>query len=187
MKIALYGGSFNPPHVGHLLAAQLVLATEDVDELWFVPTHTHMNGKQLLDYEHRIEMTRMMARYVGPRASVSRAEGRLAKTPGFRGSLTVDLIRAIKEEWPNDSFRFIIGTDLVQSAKEWEGWDEVVSLAPPIAVARSGYGTNPLAHRVVVPDVSSTFVKECWRAGRDVTGMVPREVLEYMDRNELYL
>lgn len=58
--IAIYGGSFDPPHVGHLLVATHVLATQPVDELWFVPTHTHMLGKQLTEFTHRLAMTKLL-------------------------------------------------------------------------------------------------------------------------------
>ena len=188
MKIAIYGGSFDPVHIGHQLAATLVLATEDVDELWFTPTFKHMGGKTLLDYEHRFAMVRILARQFGGRASVSRAEQRLSRQPGFAGSFTVDLVRAIKEEWPNDEFRFILGSDLVEQSKTWEGWPEVVEKAPPLVVCRAGYTAHlpPDARRIVVPDVSSTDVKAALQRGEDVSKLVPREVLAYIHQHGLY-
>lgn len=186
MRIAIYGGSFNPPHVGHLLAAQLVLATSEVDELWFTPTYKHMLGKELLDFDHRIEMTRMMARHIGHRASVSRAEQRLAEKPGFVGSLTVELVRELVREWPNDQFRMVMGSDLLDQSKTWEGWDEIVRLAPPLLVWREGHGARTTP-KVSVPDVSSTTVKKLIKEGQDVSGLVPWDVLNYIKERGLYL
>ncbi len=187
MKIALYGGSFNPAHIGHHLVASLVLATADVDELWFVPTYKHMLGKNLLDFEHRLEMCRIMAKDL-PRASVSRAEQRLAKVPGFIGSKTVDLVRYLQDEWPNDRFRLVIGSDLVESSRSWEEWDVIEKLAPPIVVSRAGYAKYMVAgaRAVVVPDVSSTDVKAALGRGEDVSDLMPRDVLAYIEENGLY-
>lgn len=188
MKIALYGGSFNPPHVGHQLVAAYVLATEDVDELWFVPTYQHMLGKQLVAFDHRVEMVRIMAKMFGNRASVSRAEQRLAKQPGFEGSATVNLIRYITEEWPTDQFRLIIGSDLLEQFKTWGGHEEIVERAPLIVVDRAGYASAKGIgrHKLVLPDVSSTTVKDIYGEGGNVESIVPREVLAYMRLHSLY-
>ena len=188
MKIAIYGGSFNPAHIGHQLVASLVLSTTDIDELWFAPTYKHMLGKDLIDYEHRVEMVRAMAKMFGGRASVTRAEQRLSKRPGFVGSMTIDLVRYLKDEWPNDQFRLIIGSDLIESSKTWENWDEIEKLAPPLVVARAGYHTHnslPL-HQIVLPDVSSTDVKKAMAKGENIRGLVPREVYAYMVTHGLY-
>ncbi|HEY6019168.1 MAG TPA: nicotinate (nicotinamide) nucleotide adenylyltransferase [Candidatus Paceibacterota bacterium] len=189
MKIAIYGGSFNPPHTGHQMVAALVLATQDIDELWFMPTHTHMLGKQLLDYEHRFEMCRLMSKMFGNKASVSRAELRMSRQPGFKGSETVQLIRYIQEEFPKDKFRLVMGSDLLDSFVTWGGWAEIIEKAPPIVVHRSGYSTpSPLqfGKSFILPDVSSTEVKKAMLAGENVNSLVPRDVLSYIRENKLY-
>jgi len=185
MDIALYGGSFNPAHVGHHLVAALVLATQPVDELWFVPTYKHMLGKELLDFEHRLEMCRLMARDL-PRTSVCRAEQRLAKQPGFVGSRTIDLVKYVQEEWPNDRFRLILGSDLVDSFTTWEGWAEIVEIAPPIVVRRDGYDLPALAAHAVVPDISSTMVKKRIVDGEDFRQLVHQDVADYIVKHGLY-
>src|SRR6185436_15273951 len=77
MRVALYGGSFNPPHVAHQLAALYVLETQPVDELWFVPCFKHPFEKALEPFEDRLEMCRRAVAPLGPRARVSDVEGRL--------------------------------------------------------------------------------------------------------------
>jgi nicotinate-nucleotide adenylyltransferase len=73
-EVALFGGSFDPPHVGHLLAADYVLATEPADELWFVPVLEHPFGKPLIgSYDHRVALCEQLAADLR-RARVSRAE-----------------------------------------------------------------------------------------------------------------
>src|SRR2546430_4459271 len=94
MEIALFGGSFDPPHVGHLLAATYVLATEPVGELWLVPVHQHPFGKKLAaPFEHRVELCEALIADAGlRRARVSRVEAEL----GGEGR-TVDLLEHLRD------------------------------------------------------------------------------------------
>ena len=73
-RIALFGGSFNPPHLAHSLVALYVLETAPVDELWITPTFRHAFGKDLASYDDRIAMCELAAAALGPRVRVSRAE-----------------------------------------------------------------------------------------------------------------
>ena len=85
MEIALFGGSFDPPHVGHLLAAAYVLATEPVDELWFVPVFGHPLGKRIhAPFEHRAGSSELAVADMGlARARVSRVESELGVGSAF--------------------------------------------------------------------------------------------------------
>ncbi len=184
--IAIYGGSFDPPHVGHLLVAAHVLATQPIDVLWFVPTHTHMLGKPLTAFAHRFEMTRRLTAPLQRRTRVDNAEAMLAARPGFKGSLTVELIRYLRAECPQDTFRFVVGSDLVGQCPTWEGWDEIVATAPPIVVNRAGYVSAAAPHQLTLPDVSSSAVRAAFAAGEDVSQLVPYTVLEYIQAHGLY-
>lgn len=187
MKIAIYGGSFNPPHIGHELAATVILATEDVDELWFTPTYQHMMGKELLDFNHRLNMTRLISRRFGNRASVSRAEERLSKKPGFIGSESINLIRDITDEWKDDEFRFVIGSDLLEHFDTWDGAEEIKQRAPLLIVPRAGYARlSTTVRQIVIPDVSSSYVRKAIQRGEDVRKLVPRDVFNYISAHHLY-
>jgi hypothetical protein len=83
-SVALLGGSFNPPHVGHLLLAQYVLATAPVDELWLLPTFRHAFGKDLAPYDDRLAMCELVAAELGPRGAREPARGRAGGAPWFR-------------------------------------------------------------------------------------------------------
>src|SRR5882762_10166540 len=91
-RVAVFGGSFNPPHAAHQLVALYVLETQPVDELWFVPTYAHPFGKPLAAYDHRLAMCELAAAPLGPRVRVSRAEAELAQRPDFVASRTLDLV-----------------------------------------------------------------------------------------------
>jgi nicotinate-nucleotide adenylyltransferase len=168
-EVALFGGSFDPPHVGHLLAAAYVLATEPVDELWLVPVFAHPFGKQFAaSYDHRAALCEQLAKEL-PRARVSRAE----EESGHQR--TVDLLEHLRRKHPDTAFALVLGTDLNAERPQWKNFDRITQLARIIEVQRGGYAG---AGGPVLPEVSSTQVRALLKAGGDLSHLVPRGVLE---------
>ena len=166
-EIALFGGSFDPPHVGHLLAAAYVLATEPVDELWLVPVFQHPFGKQLAaGYDHRVALCEQLARSL-PRTRVSRAE----QESGH--ARTVDLLEWLHRKHPEASFALVLGTDLNAERPQWKSFERIEQLARVVTVHRGGFTSG----EVVLPEVSSTEVRARLQRGDDVSHLVPRDVL----------
>src|SRR5436305_7074018 len=133
MRVALFGGSFNPPHMGHELAALYVLETAPVDELWFVPTFKHAFEKALQPFEDRQHMCELAARALGPRARVSDIERDLGGE-----SRTLRTVRALEARHPEHRFQLVVGADLVGEIDGWWGADELRREVPFIVVGRSG-------------------------------------------------
>ena len=186
-RVALFGGSFNPPHVAHQLVALYVLETQPVDELWFLPTYAHPFGKSLAAYEHRMAMCALVASPLGPRARVSRAEAELAERPGFVTSHTFDVIEYLAAQ--GHALRLVVGADILGDAAKWHRWDDVVMRAPLIVVGRAGHPLPPgsVASEVTMPEISATRVRDLLSHGASgVTGLVPREVLRYIAQHHLY-
>lgn len=184
MTVALFGGSFNPVHAAHQLVALYVLETVEVDELWFVPTYAHPFGKPLAAFEHRIAMCELAAAPLGPRVKVSRAEEVLALRPDFVASRTIDLIELLAGQHPGETFRLVIGSDILRETDKWHRWDAVAAAAPPIIVARPGY---PGGHGVEMPDISATHIRELLARGDEAaSALVPRAVLRYIAGHRLY-
>jgi nicotinate-nucleotide adenylyltransferase len=188
--VALFGGSFNPPHVAHQLVALYILETQPVDELWFVPTYSHPFGKQLAPYEHRVAMLEHAAAALGPRAAVSRAEETLAKRPGFVASRTLDLVEHLVGE--GYRLRLVIGTDILAESHKWHRWSDVVAAAPLIVVGRTGH-PGGIAHNsgVTMPEISSTRIRELLEAADpadqdELRGLLPNSVLGYIAQHDLY-
>ena|SRR5437762_5995737 len=187
MRVALFGGSFNPPHVAHQLAALYVLETAAVDELWFVPAYEHAFGKPLAAFDDRLAMCELAAAALGPRARVSDVE----RAIGGR-SLTLRTVRRLAELHPDHSFSLVIGSDLAGDVAGWYRGDELARMFPFVVVERPGgvgraggeAGAAPAA--VVMPDVSSTAVRAALAAGKPVDALVPRAVLDYIMRKGLY-
>ena len=167
-EIALFGGSFDPPHVGHLLAASYVLATEPVDELWLVPVFEHPLGKKpAAPFEHRVELCERLARDL-PRTRVSRAEQESGE------ARTVDLLEWLQRKHPGTKFALVLGTDLNAERPQWKQFDRIEELARIVTVQRGGYTEN----RVAIPEVSSTQVRALLKSGGDASHLVPRAVLQ---------
>ncbi len=187
MTIALFGGSFNPPHAAHELAALYVLETcEDVHELWFVPTFVHPFGKPLAPFDDRVAMCQLLVDALGDRALVSRDEEVLASQPGFVSSRTLDLIEMLEHTHPHDRFRLVVGADILGETSKWYRWDEVARRAPPIVLGRAGYPT-PDGVEVVMPEISATRIRELVAAGDPhVSRLLPWQVLRYIAERKLY-
>jgi nicotinate-nucleotide adenylyltransferase len=180
MRVALFGGSFNPPHVAHQLVALYVLETAPVDELWFVPAYEHAFGKPLVPFEDRLAMCELAAGALGPRARVSDVE----RAIGGR-SLTLQTVRRLTERHPEHAFSLVIGSDLAGDVASWYRGDELARTIPFIVVGRPG-GPAGGAGAVVMPDVSSTAVRAALATGKPTDGLVPRAVLDYIYRKGLY-
>lgn len=186
-RVALFGGSFNPPHVAHQLVALYVLETQPVDELWFVPTYAHPFGKQLVPYEHRMAMCELVATPLGPRTRASRAEAELAQRPGFVTSHTLDLVEYLAGQ--GHELRLVVGSDILGEAAKWHRWDELVVAAPLIVIGRGGHELPPgsVATQVTMPEISATRVRELIaRRASEVSGLVPKDVLRYIAEHHLY-
>lgn len=179
MEIALYGGSFNPPHVGHLLACSYVLATEPLDRLWLLPAFKHPFGKELAPWEDRVRMCELLAAELpAGRAEVSRAEE--AVGTGY----TVDVLRRLSDARPEDRFALVVGADVLKDAPQWRAFDEVRRLARLVVLGRGGFGDGGSA--VTLPGVSSTEIRERLARGESVAGLLPRRVLAYVEEKGLY-
>jgi nicotinate-nucleotide adenylyltransferase len=178
MRVALFGGSFNPPHVAHELAALYVLETAPVDELWFVPCFKHPFDKALEPFEDRLEMCVRAAAALGPRARVSEIERELGGE-----SRTLRTVKALKQKHPEHSFSLVIGADLEAEVSSWYGAEELRRLIDFIVVGRGGFsgGSGP-----AMPEVSSSEVRERLRTGAPVDALVSRSVLDYIRQRKLY-
>lgn len=184
--VALFGGSFNPPHVAHALVALYVLETAPVDVVWFAPTYVHAFGKELAPYDDRVAMCELAAAPLGARAHVSRVEADVFAARGENRTLfTLELLATTH---PDHAFRLLVGADILHEAAKWHRWDEVCRRAPPIVIGRGGVQPpdGATATELSMPAVSSTEVRRRLGAGEDASGLVSRGVLGYIERRGLY-
>lgn len=182
-RIALYGGSFNPPHLGHVQIVSYVLATENVSSVWIVPVGSHAFAKKLMPFEHRKAMCELALRDFAPgRACVSDVEQRLGGV-----SRTIDTVKWLMEREPDTRFDLVLGTDIFGEKESWKAFDELERLCGFIVIGRTGY-PDPADHPASPPlfDVSSTAIRAALQGGQPTTHLLPREVRAYIEEHGLY-
>jgi nicotinate-nucleotide adenylyltransferase len=188
MTVALFGGSFNPPHIGHVLSVSYALSAGLVEHVVSVPVFAHALGKQLATFEHRVEMARLAFEWL-PGVEVSRIEERLG-TP----SRTLETIRALQAEHPNWDLRLMVGSDILAELHQWHAFAEIERRAPPLILPRAGAEATGSLPRLL-PEVSSTDVRarlSAWAqsnspsARLELEALVPRTVLRYVMAHGLY-
>ena len=185
MRIALFGGSFNPPHVAHQMAALYVLETAPIDEIWLLPTFRHAHGKALAPFDDRLAMCELATRALGARAKVSDVERELGDE-----SRTLRTLRTLQARFAAHIFSLVIGADLLAEVPSWYGGAELQRSVPFIVVGRSGAATGSSGAgrggALALPEISSTQVRAALAAGTSVEGLVPRAVLDYIYGHNLY-
>lgn len=184
------GGTFDPIHHGHLVAASEVAALFHLDEVVFVPTGRpwQKDGREVAPAEHRYLMT-VVATASNPRFTVSRAD---IDRPG--ATYTIDTLRDLHAQRPEYDLFFITGADALAQILSWKDADELFELAQFVGVTRPGYDLSEdglPAERVHLQEVpamaiSSTDCRERVRRGEPVWYLVPDGVVQYINKHDLY-
>ena len=175
MRIGVYGGSFNPPHIGHGMVAGWLRWSGVVDEVWLVPTPAHPFAKDLVDYPQRVRMCEALAEVVGPWVKVSTIESELP-----RPNYTINTLRTLAERHVDKQFRLVVGADTIPEWPKWREWEAIESGFRPIVVGRQGYPAPEGA--VSFPNISSTEVRSRLRIGEDCSHLVPASVSELIGK-----
>jgi len=173
MRVGVYGGGFNPPHVGHALVAAWLRWTDLVDEVWLVPVAHHAFGKQMAPFEQRIRWCAALAETVGDWVKVCDVEGALP-VPNY----TLNTLDELHRRHGSHQFRLVIGADNHSLSHKWHRWAEIQRRFNPIVVGRQGY-TRP-EEGITFPEVSSTDIRARMAQGLSVDHLVPAGVLALM-------
>jgi len=175
IQIAVYGGSFNPPHVSHAMVASWLLWTGQVDAVWLLPVYQHafdgMQKKRLAPWEVRLSWCASLTQDVDTRVQVCDIEASLP-TPSY----TIDTLRALQAKYPSDNFRLIVGADVIPQLPLWRNWQGIEEEFSPIVVGRGGYPVPDGS--VVFPEVSSSEIRTGLLSGDRVDHLLTRGVLE---------
>jgi nicotinate-nucleotide adenylyltransferase len=186
-KIGILGGTFDPPHLGHLMIATEAMGQCGLDEIWFMPNATppHKN-REVSSGAHRIAMVRKM---------VDGCDGFEVSKVEFERtgpSYTVDTIKHLKGDNPDYRYYFIIGGDMVDSLHTWERIDQLMDLVTFIGVKRPGYASDsPYLEQILMIEtplieLSSTMLRKRFAQGMNTKYYVTDEVRNYIEVNQLY-
>lgn len=191
MKIGIYGGSFNPVHIGHTSLAQAICEQKLVDEVWLVvsplnPFKRNMS-EELLDDRVRLKMAEIAVEGIKC-IKVSDIEFDMPKP-----SYTFDTLKVLKEKYPQHEFCLIIGADNWLAFRKWYKSDEIMANHNIIVYRRPGFEIdlscvpeNVAVASTELYDVSSTQIREGIKNGADVSKYLNPEVLAYINANGLY-
>ena len=184
--IGIYGGTFNPVHNAHLLAADQVGKTLLLNKVLFMPDMIppHVDHKEAIDAEDRVNMLQL-AIEDNPLFGIEMAE---IERGGI--SYTYDTMKYLKEKHPDTDYYFIIGGDMVDYLPKWHEIDKLVKLVNFVGVRRPG-AQNDSQYPVIWVDVpgvdfSSTDIRDRIKQGRSIRYMVPDKVAEYIKEHQLY-
>ncbi|HVE77896.1 MAG TPA: nicotinate-nucleotide adenylyltransferase [Gemmatimonadaceae bacterium] len=188
MRLGILGGTFDPPHVGHLLAAVDAFEATGLDRLIWVPAGLNPLKATVppSDPAHRLAMVGLAvrgdARFAVDPVEIERA--------GL--SYTVDTLRTLAGRWPGAELVLLVGADTLASFARWREPDEIRRLATLAILTRAGdepaaaLPAGALALETRRVDVSATEVRARVRAGRSIRGFVPDAVAEYIAAHRLY-
>jgi nicotinate-nucleotide adenylyltransferase len=203
--VAIFGGSFNPIHLGHLAVAEEVRIRYGLEKVIFVPAHQspHKDGKDLADAQSRLVMAHL--------ATLSNPFFEVSDFEVERGGLSysIDTIRHFKDLLGDASLHFILGADMLMELSTWKNIDEALRLCRFIVVTRPGFDAGKIMnHRLlgafgqgleaeslenirledcIKMDVSSTAIRRWVREGRSVKYLVPEAVEQFIHHQKLYL
>ena len=190
MRLGIFGGSFDPPHVGHLLAAVDAFEALELDRLVFVPTAVQPLKRevQAVAALHRLAMVRLLV------GSDRRFEVDATEIDRAGVSYTVDTLEIFAQRYPTAERFFLVGEDAMAAFTSWREPSRILELArlailrrPAVAGERRPElpdGTIALSTRLV--DVSSTEIRERVRCGKSIHGFVPDSIAEYIESERLY-
>ncbi|CQR46913.1 Nicotinate-nucleotide adenylyltransferase [Paraliobacillus sp. PM-2] len=184
-KVGLLGGTFDPPHIGHLVIAEEVYHQLKLDEVWFIPSNEPPHKDKA--------STAVINRVAMVEAAIDDNDHFFLKTieidrPGK--SYTFNTIHLLKEIYPDTSFYFIIGADMVEYLPKWNKIDELINMVKFVGVKRPEYelDTNYPIIAVDIPglDISSTMIRNRVKQNKPITYFVPSSVRRLIKENRLY-
>ena len=180
MIVGVLGGTFDPPHRGHLGLAHTVLETEQVDEVWLIPCLQHRFRKTPEAFDHRVAMCRLLIAGE-PKMKVSIIESTLPR-PGY----TLELVLALRDRHPDYQFRLLAGADIYFERHKWHRYDEIARLAPPIYVGRRGVPAIAEPTLDAPIEVSSSNLRDALARGERPLEKLTQGVIDYIDAYRLY-
>lgn len=185
-RIGILGGTFNPPHTGHLVIANEVLHTLGLDQVWFMPNHVPPHKKLTTPVSNSDKVAMLeLAILSNPQFRVETVE--LERNgPSF----TYETMEILKNMYIDHEFYFIIGGDMVDYLPKWHKIDELLKLVKFVGVSRPQYKGETAYDILYVStpqiDLSSSMIRERVKAGRSIRYLLPEPVRSYIKEHGLY-
>jgi nicotinate-nucleotide adenylyltransferase len=189
MKVGLFFGSFNPVHTGHLIIANYMANFTNLDEVWMVvsPHNPFKDKRKLTNMYDRLEMTRL-ATENSEHIKVSDIEFGLPQP-----SYTIDTLTYLQEKYPGRAFSLIMGADNLSSLKKWKNYEVLLANYKIYVYPRPGFDVSEWLNHPSISltdtpnmEISSTFIRNAIKEGKNVQYFVPDQVLEFIESKNMY-
>lgn len=186
MRIGILGGSFDPPHFGHILIARQVKKLMKLDEVWLMPYSKHSWDSTASSANHRFAMTKL----IEEKGIIVSDEEIKSKKKNY----TIQTVRQLKKKYPHVFF-WIIGSDILPDFRKWKNHEKLIKEIRFLVAPRKGF---PFLSKIqkgfffisspkfVTSDISSSIVRHNIKKELSVTKLVPKPVLSYIQRHKLY-
>jgi nicotinate-nucleotide adenylyltransferase len=185
--VALLGGSFDPPHVCHVLISLYVLQSGRASQVWWIPCKRHAFDKRMAPFADRLAMCEAATRWL-PQVRVDPLELEL-EGPSY----TLATVRELARRHADRRFVWIAGSDVLPDLPRWHRWPELAAEVPFVIIPR-GEGDPPpppvgTFHRLPIrfPDVSSSALRATLQTGEQVDGLIDDAVARHIRERDLYL
>ncbi|MFH1653788.1 MAG: nicotinate-nicotinamide nucleotide adenylyltransferase [Pseudomonadota bacterium] len=172
-RVAIFGGSFNPPHLGHISVIRWILDEDLADQVWIVPCYMHPFEKKLESFEDRKRMCEIAFLQKNWPVAVLDIEKELGGM-----SYTVRTIEELLQIHTDKEFSLVVGSDIENEREKWRGFDTIEKLVDVIVIPRGGEDFNR--------SISSTSIREKISGGKTYSDLVPPEIEEYIKKHGLY-
>jgi len=198
MYITIFGGSFNPPTLGHQIVLEQIFKLKlipKLDQIWLLPEYQHSFAKNssLVDVQHRLKMTKFLLRPASPAGGPQVKISTVCLDQKMSGN-TIDHVTYLREKYPRHRFSFLMGSDNLKTFDLWPKWQRLLKLMTFYIYPRRGFafkplypGMKPLTHpQQAITNIASTMVREKIRSGKNWEDLVPAKVADYIRQKRLF-
>lgn len=207
MSVAFFGGTFDPPHRGHIGVARAAAQAFDLSAIFFAPVGNQplKPGLTVTSFEDRLAMVTLACKECRPEAASKYTTHFIpsaidAPQPDHRPNYTVDTLQKFHREMPNENLYCLVGADSFLSLRQWREPERLLALAEWIVVSRPGHSLADLTPLELTPhqrrrvhlietahfDISSTWLRERLAAGDSARDLLPESVARYIRDHDLY-
>jgi nicotinate-nucleotide adenylyltransferase len=189
MNILLFGGSFNPPHLGHQIVTQQAFELiPEIDELWLLPNFNHTFNKELAPATLRLKLCRLLITHMAETeaGSVKRVKLCPIEIDKQLSGSTYETLQLLKEDHPEYRFSFLIGSDQLPVFNKWQRWQDLLNQMTFYVYPRAGYPLTPLypgmkpvtSPNQVITNISSTLIRKRLTQNLSLTHLLPPPILK---------